>query len=304
MNKLIRKYYYISDTYNTFPNSHVSLIARDLKKYFDTTPEGKTYKWANGTITRTRSGAIYRDSKGQEININPNTNIKWLMKNKDIYDQWMTIYADKEPLHSYVPVTLGSVVTRDLSKVSAVIDTNYVDASQCEYKDLVYQYIQTFEWLATEVAFRVANRPCSKLTYLDASSRTGICENHSTHNGYPPSCIDIQYYTKGETNYTQRGNPRINIWTNGKLNDLFDAERMALLVVLMAEAFPCLTNSNSAQVLAWPDIKRAMMNVYNPGSEEYKIINEVVQADNTPAYNHNRHMHVYLLGEVNYDMIV
>lgn len=311
MNKLAKKFSFIGSRRDTGPSmfSKLANIQRNFFEYFDKTPEGTAIVWANGTITRTKYGATYIDSKGNEIKLNKQTNPIWLLKNPDIKEQYEKQYFHTFPELYSEPLILGKTIINNNTSITPVYDTAFVDASCCTNRDFLQQYYETFNLLAIEIALQFPDRPCSKLTFLDASSRTGICVNHETHNCFPPTCIDIQYYTKGETNYTQRGTPKTVLWdeNNNLKLDVFDAERMAMLIVLMAEAFPSLVESsagNTCQVIVGPQFKGEMLKLYPKNSEEYNHINKILMEDTSKKYNHEFHMHVYLRGDVNLDMEV
>ena len=306
MIKLLREYSFLStkDDGDNFMTAKMVDIQDALQRYFDTSIPGDTVNWALGTITRNINDAVFIDRYGKKLVFNRSTNPVWLYKHPDIQAQWDRVFGEEPPEFTVGPVKLGNYL--DYLGVIALYDTPYIDASQCRNRDLVAQYFHALDLISAEISMHFPERKCNKLTLLDASSRTGVCINHDTHNGLPPCCVDIQYYTLGETNYTQRGPIITDIWHDGILNlTVFDAERMSMLVLLMHEAFPGLTaDSLRGEVLTWPSIKAAMLNVYPHDSVEYAIIDSVITPDSNANYNHDRHMHVRITHEVNLEMVV
>ena len=190
------------------------------------------------------------------------------------------------------PVVLGRNITADDKLITDVSKFMDIDSTQCEYKDLLEQIAHTLQWISREIKLQFPGRLAPRLALLDCGSRTGNCPNHPQHSGYPPRYFDIQYYTYGPSNYTQKGEPRQNIWNaDGILNlKVFDIPRNAMFVLLLAEAFPSIMDNRP--ILMHSKIKSALLTSYPAESDERKTIDKAVRAEDTPAYNHDRHMHV------------
>ena len=213
------------------------------------------------------------------------------------------------PMVSVYPVHLGDKVCQNLTDIvdARTIKNKAIDASQCEYGDLYCQYFDALRWISFSLQKQFPDRPAQKLTFLDCGSRTGVCPNHGTHNG-EPRCVDIQYYTYGENNYTQKGYPIQRIWDDdgnliltvrdATIRSGFDVERNARLVLMLAEAFPSLTEKQP--ILMHSTIMTAL-DLASIASEAV-IIEKATRAEDTPAYNHDKHFHVEIYGEVNKEM--
>jgi len=208
------------------------------------------------------------------------------------------------PYNAYMePVVLGRNITADDDLITDVSKFADIDSTQCEYKDLLEQIAHTLNWISREIKLQFSGRIAPRLTLLDCGSRTGSTPNHPQHAGYPPIYFDIQPYTYGPSNYTQKGEPRQNIWNaDGTLNlKVFDAPRNAMLVLLLAEAFPSIMYNRP--ILMHSLMKAALLDVYPVGSLEYQTIDKAVRAEDTPSYNHDRHMHVEA-HSINYGMVM
>lgn len=197
------------------------------------------------------------------------------------------------------PVVMGDFATSPLRDnkgtpiLGQITTGDYQDATQCKYVDFPLQYTQALWVIGVVIGKKYSNRAAKKLTYLAAGSKTGNCPDHPTHAGFPPGCIDIQYYTFGQSNYTQWGTPKSEIWDGaGELRANFDVARNAYLIKAISEAWPGLK-----QVLCHSKIKAALV-----GHDA--SLDKVIQADDTPSYNHNTHMHIQLSGEVNKGMVI
>lgn len=201
------------------------------------------------------------------------------------------------------PVILGHKVCQNLTDIvdTRTIKNGAIDASQCEYGDLYRQYFDALRWISFSLQKQFPDRPAQKLTFLDCGSRTGNCPNHGTHNG-EPRVVDIQYYTYGENNYTQKGEPRQQIWRpDGSLDlTVFDVERTTKLVLMLAEAFPSLTEKQP--ILMHSKIRNSLLDYTASQLNGFWTIDKATRAEDTPEYNHDKHMHCEFYGEVNKEM--
>ena len=208
-------------------------------------------------------------------------------------------------------VRLGDKVCQSLTDIvdARTIKNGAIDASQCEYGDIYRVHFDALRWTGFSLQKQFPDRPAQKMTFLDCGSRTGVCPNHGTHNG-EPRCVDIQYYTYGENNYTQKGYPIQRIWDdNGNLiltvrdatiRSGFDVERNARLVLMLAEAFPSLTGKQP--ILMHSKIRTAIYHeAWLKGLKSVTILN-ATRAEDTPAYNHDKHFHCEFYGTVNGEM--
>jgi hypothetical protein len=209
------------------------------------------------------------------------------------------------------PVILGHKVCSNLADIvdARGIKNGAIDASQCEYGDLYQQYFDALRWISFSMQKQFPDRSAQKLTFLDCGCRTGICPNHGTHNG-EPRVVDIQYYTYGENNYTQKGYPIQRIWDDdgnliltvrdATIRSGFDTERNAKLILMLAEAFPSLTEKQP--ILMHSKIRTAIYHeAWLKGLKSVTILN-ATRAEDTPAYNHDKHMHCEFYGPVNGEM--
>lgn len=203
------------------------------------------------------------------------------------------------------PVILGHKVCSNLTDIvdTRTIKNGAIDASQCEYRDLFQQYFDALRWISFSLHKQLPNRHAKMLTFLDCGSRTGNCPNHGTHNG-EPRVVDIQHYTLQATNYTQKGEPRHQIWRpDGSLDlTVFDVERNARLILMLAEAFPSLAtkqpilmHSKIRDALIYEDVKNSLL--------VHPINSHITQATRAEDnYNHDKHFHCEFYGEVNKEM--
>ena len=206
------------------------------------------------------------------------------------------------------PVKLGDFCTRDLAMVVNLKDRVFaqnIDASTCQYPDLKMQYAQVVNLINMEIDFQFwGRRIARRLSIMDAGSRTLVCPDHGTHNG-EPCLFDFHPYTLKETNYTQWGEPRQQIWKpNGDLDlSVYDVERNALFILYLSFAFPSIRNKK--QIMHHPKIKQALINFYlniHGAEMQAKIIDQSIQADDTPKWNHHLHGHVELYGDCDFEM--
>ena len=205
------------------------------------------------------------------------------------------------------PVRLGDFCTRDLTAVSNIkAGFSHIDASVCQYPDLKTQYAQAVNLISMEIDFQFWGKRLALaryLTMLDAGSRTLVCPDHGTHNG-EPCLFDYQQYTLKETNYTQWGEPRQQIWKpNGDLDlSVYDVERNRMFVVLLSTAFPSIQNKK--KIMLHPKIKQALIDccISHRDAKEATIIEKSIQADDTPKWNHHLHGHVELYGNCDFEM--
>jgi len=211
------------------------------------------------------------------------------------------------------PVRLWQVV-RPSDAITEIVSGKWIDFVG-RYPDYPVTHLQILELIAQEIGRHFSDRCDHRIRIADAASRTGACPDHLTHDGTPPISLDIQYFTRGPNNHTQSPGPITDIWTDGRLNDLFDAERNTLLVKLMFECFPGIKNGN--RMLVHPDIKAACVaqaKVWWPSKPgfsaigksggEWQDIDRALQPCIVPAYLHNTHMHSYVGTAINWDAII
>jgi hypothetical protein len=169
----------------------------------------------------------------------------------------------------------------------------------------MYRHIfQTLEFISRELQLQFPDRKAQRLTFLDAGNFDGVCPNHGTHNGFPPTALDVQYYTLGESNCTQFGQPHTEIWNDdGALNrKVFDAERNAAYILLLAEAFPWLGTGNNYLMIN-SKVRSAIISAGKSIAEQ-AILKGASRDEDTPTYNHDRHMHLYFKKEINENAIL
>ena len=198
------------------------------------------------------------------------------------------------------PVILGHKVCQNLTDIVDVrgIKNDAIDASQCEYGDLYQQYFDALRWISFSLQKQFPDRPAQKLTFLDLGCRFGMCPNHPTHTG--ARCGDIQPYTLGPNNYTQKGDPRQQIWRpDGSLDlTVFDVERNARLILMLSEAFPSLTEKQP--ILMHSKIRHETHHYLLLNGLNSTLITQATRADD--GYNHDKHFHCEFYGPVNKEM--
>ena len=230
----------------------------------------------------------------------------YIGRNLGVKTTWVSRhYGTKRELEKLFPgvelfeVKLGDKVCQNLA---AIVDTRTVkngsiDATQCEYGDLYRQYFDALRWIAFSLKFQFPDRLAQRMTFLDLGCRFGMCPNHPTHTG--ARCGDIQPYTLGPNNYTQKGDPRQQIWRpDGSLDlTVFDVARNSMLILMMAKAFPSL--STKQPILLHEIIRNEILNYakINYSHEDYLLIQRATRPED--GYNHGLHMHVEIYGPVN-----
>lgn len=295
-------------------------MEKDFAAYFRVTAPGTVINWAGGTLTMGEKGIATFHSPGGTIRkMSAKSSIADLYQ-KDVYIRacWDESYGKGVPLKvcpwAYQrPVILGDQVENSPG-LGDVFDTEYVDSSPCEYRAMRRSHFLVLNLIVHELTLQFPDRKAPRLTLLDAGSLDGSCPHHTTHNGFPPTALDVQYFTLGESNCTQGGKPRVEIWDEGsswpgQLNSLFDAKRNAAYILLLAEAFPWLTSTNAGgrymnnHILMCSKIRAAIMNAAKTQAER-EILKKATQDEDTPYYNHHLHMHLYFGEEINPEMIV
>lgn len=212
------------------------------------------------------------------------------------------------------PVRLWQMV-QPSDDIAEIQDSEWIEFTG-RYRDYPKAHLLVLELIAREIALQFPDRKDHRICIADASSRDGICPDHTTHNGLPPLSIDIQYFTLGENNHTQWPGPITDIWTDGALNSLFDAERNTLLVKLLCECFP-LFDYTGMRMLVHPDIKAACVaqakawwpakpgySAIGKKGGEWQDVDRALQPCTVPIYLHHKHMHAHLGQEINFGAVI
>jgi len=275
-------------------------IRSDYSLYFETTPVGHICLFAGGTLLRCEGYAEFTDSTGKKSNLYPQDNVLKIYRTyPDIQQTWNKVYgtncfATGCPHAMRLTLVLGGQIASDDSLITQVRTTDWIDASIAEYRDTMLAYFQILELCVRETNFQFPNRLAPKIVILDAGSASGICPNHTTHNGYPPQAYDICYFTLTECNNTQSNKlPKAKIWNepdwtpNSTLNlSVFDVERNAHFAYRLLKCHPNL------QLIMAEKIKFALMSKYQKGTDQYKVLSGI-QGCADYGLNHWMHAHVY-----------
>ena len=117
---------------------------------------------------------------------------------------------------------------------------------------LARSYWEATQRIADALRKQFPNRAASKLEMVRACPKVDTKPDTHFATGY---MADFHYFTFGETNHTQVGafsQPLIEIWKDGELTDLFDAERTLSCMEMFKTIFPLF------KVATVPKIKEAM----------------------------------------------
>jgi len=293
----------------------------DYNAYFANAKPGDSMPWADGTLTMGNNGiATYTGPDGNKLSFSRNTKLSDIAsRNSYIRAAWDANYGKDChrlicPFASQEPVIIGHFVP-DNKNIIPIYDTESIETGICTYRWYRASHFSVIDLIGKELQAQFPDRKAKRISFLDASDITGICPLHATHNDLMCLSLDIQYFTMGNSNHTQMWSQDdlareiVKIWgEDGELNAMFDAERNAVFVRMLAEAFPYTSDGEHGnnQILMHSKIRAAILQYAerNMTKEDVGLIRRATRDEDTSSYNHNLHMHLYVGDSINWGMAI
>jgi len=136
------------------------------------------------------------------------------------------------------PVVIGNLVRLDTTNAAIQIKPFCLDCAAHKY--LTVEYRNILNLLAFKSYLDYPARQDKKLHLADGCAESGDTPGHPPGSHVNGTSVDLHYYTKGAANHTQPDGQitPVNIWTDGKLNAMFDVDRNMDFYLSYLKCFP------------------------------------------------------------------